>query len=459
MLKYPQPGAVKTRLIPALGEKRSCDLYRNLVCHTLGEARRFASKYAVSLTACVADAPDGQAVHQWLGQGIYFQSQGNGDLGQRMEHAVQGAFTEGVPSVVVIGTDCPELTAEHLHSAFGALERKDVVLGPAADGGYYLIGMRRFMPELFRGIQWSSERVLKQTLAAARAAQLECELLDPLHDLDHPVDLFLWAQTHSARASGKGRCSIIIPALNEAQNLPGTVEAARQGDPHEIMIVDGGSSDETKDIARAMDAIVLTAPRCRAVQMNQGAAAATGEYLMFLHADTLLPSDYAAHIPALLAKPDVAGGAFIFAIAADFAGRRLVEYTTNWRARRRQLPYGDQALFLRRETFIQLGGFSETPIMEDYEFVRRLRRLGRIAIAPCAARTSGRRWQRLGVVRTTLINQAIILGYHLGISPSRLVTWYRGQCPQKETRLTTAGIEPRTAGRAVDSWTSGGLLK
>ncbi|MCI0538140.1 MAG: hypothetical protein L0Z50_23280 [Verrucomicrobiales bacterium] len=133
----------------------------------------------------------------------------------------------------------------------------------------------------------------------------------------------------------------------------------------------------------------------------------------------------------------------MFAIAGDFAGRRMVECTTNWRARRCQLPYGDQGLFLRRETFNRLGGFLEMPIMEDYEFVRRLRRLGRIVIAPTPAITSSRRWQRLGWVRTTLINRAIILAYHLGASPSRLATWYRGRSPQRDANHRAANGSKR----------------
>lgn len=437
MLKFPRPGEVKTRLVPALGERRACDLYRAMVRHTLGEAQRFAFKSAASLTARVAGAPDDEAVHQWLGDGIQFQSQGDGDLGQRMERAVHDAFAGGASSAVVIGADCPELSAEHLEAASCALQTKEVVFGPAVDGGYYLIGLRRFVPELFRNIPWSTESVLDETLVAANCAGVEWELLDTLHDVDLPDDLALWSQSRSGQAAGRGKISIIVPAVNEAHELPRVLEAAQRGQPHEIIVVDGGSTDETVRIARSMDAIVLSAPRCRAVQMNRGAAIATGEYLLFLHADTLLPSDYATHIPALLGKPGVAGGAFGFAIAGDFAGRRIVESTTNWRARRWQLPYGDQALFLRREVFTQLGGFPEMPIMEDYEIVRRLRRVGRIAIAPGPAVTSGRRWQRLGWMRTTLTNRAIILAYRFGVSPSRLAKWYRGQQAQRDSLLRT----------------------
>jgi rSAM/selenodomain-associated transferase 1 len=194
MLKYPQPGVVKTRLAPVLGERRACGLYRAMVRHTLGEARRFVSKSSASLVARVAGAPDDGAVRQWLGDGIHFQPQGDGDLGQRMERAVHEVFTKGASSVVVIGADCPGLTADHLETAFRALESNDAVFGPAVDGGYYLIGLRRFLPELFRNISWSTESVLDETMTAANGAGVEWELLQTLHDLDRPDDLPLWAQ-------------------------------------------------------------------------------------------------------------------------------------------------------------------------------------------------------------------------------------------------------------------------
>lgn len=279
-------------------------------------------------------------------------------------------------------------------------------------------------------------------MVAANRTGVECKLLDVLRDLDVPDDLPVWAQSLPARAAGKGKVSVIIPAVNEAQDLPRVLEAAQRGQPYEVIVVDGGSTDETGSVARSMDCIVLSAPRCRAVQLNRGAAVATGEYLLFLHADTLLPPDYLAHVLSVLGKPGVAGGAFEFSLACNFAGRRLVESTTNWRARRRQLPYGDQALFLRREVFRQLGGFPEMPIMEDYEFVRRLRRLGRMVIAPSPAVTSGRRWQRLGWLRTALINKIIILAYRLGVSPSRLAQWYRGQNGKGNSLLQAESSHP-----------------
>lgn len=428
MLKYPRPGAVKTRLVPALGEHRACALHRALVAHTLATTADFSARNAfpVTIEARLAGAPDEPAARAWLGPAVVLRDQGDGDLGRRMERAVAAAFAEGAESVVVIGGDCPQLTADHLSTAFAALAAADVVLGPAADGGYYLIGLRRSLPALFHGIAWGGPEVFAQTLAAARALDIEPALLTTLRDVDLPEDLAVWAATPAARAAGRGGVSVIIPARNEEASLPATLAAAVAGAPHEIIVVDGGSTDRTAGVARAHDALMLSAPPGRARQLNAGAAAATGGFLLFLHADTILPPDYPALIRSTLAAPGVAGGAFAFAIAGDFPGLRLIERGTNLRARRRQLPYGDQGLFISRAGFDRVGEFPDQPIMEDYVWVRRLQRLGRIAIAPAAAVTSGRRWQRRGAVGTTLLNQLIVLGYRLGVSPARLARWYRG---------------------------------
>ncbi|MEO7414838.1 MAG: TIGR04282 family arsenosugar biosynthesis glycosyltransferase, partial [Opitutaceae bacterium] len=385
MLKYPRPGAVKTRLIPALGEQRACELYRALVRHTLAEADRLAASGGVTIEARVAGAPDEAAARAWLGGAMTIRDQGEGDLGQRMERAVHAAFAEDNAPVVVIGGDCPQLAAEHLAAAFAALEHADAVIGPAADGGYYLIGLRRSLPPLFHGIRWGGAEVLAQTLAAARALSVDVVQLATLRDLDVPEDLPVWAETAAARAAGRGGVSVIIPVLDEEERLPTTLAAVQQGGPHEVIVVDGGSTDRTVEIARAHDTIMLAAPPGRARQMNCGAAVATGEYLLFLHADTIPPDGYVELLSATLAVSGVVGGAFEFAISGEFPGRQLIERGTNWRARRRQMPYGDQGIFVRREIFARVGGFPDLPIMEDYEFVRRLRRLGTIALAPGGA--------------------------------------------------------------------------
>jgi rSAM/selenodomain-associated transferase 2 len=222
----------------------------------------------------------------------------------------------------------------------------------------------------------------------------------------------------------KPRISIVIPTLNEAACLPETLKSLDGADNLEVIVVDGGSSDGTARLAMAAEASLVQVPAQRAHQLNQGAAVATGDIVLFLHADTQLPDGFDRHVRAALENPEIVAGAFQLHI--DGAGRalRLIEWGTNARSRWRQLPYGDQALFLRTDTFRQLGGFREWPIMEDYEFAVRLRRAGRVVIVPAAVKTSARRWQELGPWKTTFTNQVIILAYRLGVSPKKLVSWY-----------------------------------
>jgi uncharacterized protein len=229
--------------------------------------------------------------------------------------------------------------------------------------------------------------------------------------------------------------SVIIPTLDEAAYLSRTLACLVGVDNLEIIVVDGGSRDETIAIAAAHGAVVLTAPRGRARQMNAGAAAARGELLLFLHADTRLPPGFAIEARRQLACPRVAAGAFRLTISGQQRGLRLVAQLANWRATALQMPYGDQALFLHTSLFKEIGGFPDLPLMEDFALIRTLRRRGRIVIAPLTVVTSGRRWQQQGLIRTTLRNQIIILAYLFGCSPHRLALWYRREQQVGNRRL------------------------
>ena len=221
------------------------------------------------------------------------------------------------------------------------------------------------------------------------------------------------------------RISVIIPTLNEAHLIRTALESTGNAAGVENIVVDGGSVDGTVDIARACCARIVDSPPGRACQMNRGADAASGELLVFLHADSRLPDGFDQHVRTLIDHSGVVAGAFQLGIDSPSFSLRMVERAANWRSRHLQLPYGDQAIFLEKKRFLLMGGFPNLPIMEDFEFVRRLRSQGQIVIAPLPVTTSARRWQRLGPFRTTFINQMVILAFYAGVNPSRLALWYR----------------------------------
>ncbi len=219
--------------------------------------------------------------------------------------------------------------------------------------------------------------------------------------------------------------SVIIPTLNEAEYLPRTLERLAKKDDLNIIVADGGSTDGTREIARSFPVTFMECPKGRALQMNSAARSALGTILLFLHADTLLPDNWEKEVCKALSHHTICGGAFSLRIQGERIGLRIVEVLTDFRSRALSLPYGDQAIFVKRKIFDDLGGFADIPIMEDFEFMRRLRTRGKIRILTDAVITSGRRWEKLGVLRTTIINQMMIFGYYLGVAPENLEKFYR----------------------------------
>lgn len=190
--RYPESGKTKTRLISALGADGAAQLQQQMTEHTIAQVRSLAVHHPLSIEVRYSGG-DRPLMQTWLGSDLSYQPQSNGDLGTRMAHGFQTAFIDQVERVVTIGTDCPDLDAPRMAHAFSALCQHDMVLGPATDGGYYLIGLRRFVPELFVGVAWGTETVFEQTLAIAQALCLSIACLEPLTDVDRPDDLKLIA--------------------------------------------------------------------------------------------------------------------------------------------------------------------------------------------------------------------------------------------------------------------------
>ena len=206
--------------------------------------------------------------------------------------------------------------------------------------------------------------------------------------------------------------SVIIPTLNEEEWIASAVESAFAAGAAEVIVADGGSDDRTTRRATAAGARVLLAERMRAKQSNLGAYAASHDALIFLHADTLLPSGAATAIEDALKVADFGG----FRIRFIEPSRRLAfaAAAINLRTRLTRCPWGDQAQFIRRATFLEIGGYKEMPLMEDYELAIRMKRRGRTTILPMTVTTSGRRFLRKGLIRTAAQNWRTVIRYRLG---------------------------------------------
>ena len=220
------------------------------------------------------------------------------------------------------------------------------------------------------------------------------------------------------------KISVIVPVLNEEKTIASALRALLQLSPHEIIVVDGGSGDRTAEICRSLSIKILSWERGRARQMNFGARRATGDVLLFLHADTRLPKTAFADIATALGDPRCLGGRFDVELEGSHPMLKIVGALINYRSRATKIGTGDQAIFVRREAFERIGGYPDIPLMEDVALCRALKRLGGVACLRTRVMTSARRWESDGVWRTILRMWTLKILYLAGVSPARLKQFY-----------------------------------
>ncbi len=222
--------------------------------------------------------------------------------------------------------------------------------------------------------------------------------------------------------------SVVIPVLRESPIISQTIDHVfhtGSGFDLEVIVVDGDNKGQTIGYIKNREVIKILSSKGRGEQMNKGAFAASGEILLFLHADTELPEHAFETISLAMEDEQYTGGAFDLGIKSDRSIFRLIEKLANIRTRLTKIPYGDQAIFIKREFFDKVNGFKEIPVMEDVELMRRIKRLGsKICIIPQKVKTSPRRWEEEGVVFCTLRNWALISLYSLGVDAGKLVKFY-----------------------------------
>lgn len=220
------------------------------------------------------------------------------------------------------------------------------------------------------------------------------------------------------------RISVILPVLNEEKTVGSTLQALKRLEPDEIMAVDGGSTDRTREICESLAVSVISSCCGRARQMNQGARQATGDVLLFLHADTRLPPSALIDVRAALQDPKILGGRFDVKLDDDGWMFRVIGTMISFRSRLSRVCTGDQAIFVRRDVFNQLGGYPDVPLLEDVAFSQALKRRGAVACLRSQVMTSARRWELEGVWRTIFKMWALRALFLLGISPLRLKRYY-----------------------------------
>ncbi|HVA76554.1 MAG TPA: TIGR04283 family arsenosugar biosynthesis glycosyltransferase [Candidatus Binataceae bacterium] len=433
--KPPRPGETKTRLIPALGAQGAAKLAHAFFQDTWALLRKIADATLI-LAVTDRDPAFDAAVEAevWL--------QGDGDLGDRMERALRRAL-ERSNAAIVVGSDSPGLPLRIFEQARQALLRADAILGPSEDGGFYLIGLTRCPDGLLAGLRWSQSDTCERTLERLRSRGLRVQMLERWFDVDEPADLerlgkmiargevsvpATSAALREIRSKRARRISVVMPVLNEEARIGRSLEELGSLDGlGEVIVVDGGSTDRTVAIARSFAGVnVIESGRGRARQMNAGAAVASGDELLFLHADVSLPADTAALVDRALDRPGAIAGAFKTWTVSDTRVTRLgfLLHLADLRSRYTSLPYGDQAIFVNAAVFRELGGYPDQPLMEDLEFSRRLKRRGRIVRVPANVIVSGRRFLERPIYHAALMNIFPIL-YRLGVPAATLARFYR----------------------------------
>ena len=230
------------------------------------------------------------------------------------------------------------------------------------------------------------------------------------------------------------KISVVVPVLNEQVNLMSAIQSVRDAVPApEIIVADGGSVDGSLEGLLAQpDVRVVHAKRGKGVQQNAGGFLATGDAILFLHADCRLPVDAGQQLESTLADPRIAGGCFFARWSRDTRALRLIAFGMNLRTVLRRTSYGDQALFIRRSVFHQVGGFPDWPLFEDTELVRRMKTAGRFAVIRSPVTISSRRFEKNGIFYGVFLVYFLQIGFLLGISPVRLKKWFVDVRPHLE---------------------------
>lgn len=422
-MRYPETGKVKTRIAEHIGAEEACRVYQMLLRRTLGIVSEFKRQYPeVEVFLCLEPAekiPEAELAYPGPWKVI---PQEGMHLGNRMENAFVRLFSRGFEHILLVGSDILDLQVEDFEDAFQALGKSQAALGPAADGGFYLIGLDRPCPAAFEDQLWGLGEILLRTEQKLLHSGFQVVRLKTRRDVDRKSDLDAFYSSRDFR----GKLSVIIPTLSGIDPLRTLLESlnAQLWPDDEIIVVQG--NDEEGGDSSEMGPRVRTAssPRGRGIQMNRGAELAKGDILLFLHDDSHPPPQFPYLIRKIGNSPGISLGCFELGFKPSSRGLDWIARWANLRSRWFKLPYGDQGIFCKRSVYDRLGGFRRRFLMEDVDFVRRGKKLGKLMMMPCTLYTSPRRYLAKGILRTSIENHLMILLYALGIKDETLYSIY-----------------------------------
>jgi uncharacterized protein len=426
-MRYPEPGSVKTRLASSVGLEEAARVYEKLARRTLGVAADLKRKRPEVDLFIFFYPPDKilELEGAYPGPWRFIRQQGL-HLGERMEEAILKVLACGYSDVLLVGTDLADLELEDFTEAFLATENGCAALGPAADGGFYLIGLNRPCPEVFQLESWGTREIFTRTQQLLLNSGFMVKRLKERRDVDRPEDLSLIKRKPWFSAS----LSIIIPTLGSIEHLtPFLQSLQKQIWPDDEIILAQAEKDHPPTAhldPRQITPQILSvrAPQGRGLQLNRGAAMAKGTLLFFLHDDSKPPHNFAYSIRKICEEPAMSLGCFQLAFSPPNPLLNGIAKWANYRTRIFGLPYGDQGLFCRRDRYEKAGGFRKPYLMEDVHFVSCCRRLGQLMVLPDSIVTSSERYIRIGVLRASLRNHLTMLLYHLGVDDRRLYRFY-----------------------------------
>ena len=426
-LRYPEAGKVKRRLSEEIGSQKAAEVYEKLIRRTLGVAcdlKRRAPETRIVLFHTPED-PVERFETKFRGPWEFCPQQGE-NLGVRMANALENAFATGANKAVLIGTDLADIEVMDIEGAFRDTGERVVVLGPAGDGGFYLIGADRPIGAALNFSTWGTGEVFSRTARELTAGGFCIRRAARRNDVDCRRDLDLLDRDYLFTSS----ISIIIPTLTDAQKLMPLLTHLENslwpGD--EIVVVQGGAFQEVPLRRISPSLAFASVQRGRGIQQNAGAMLSRGTILFFLHDDTIPTPEFGYLIRKASREAPTALGCFKLRFIPSNRALELIAVWANLRSALFKLPYGDQGFFCRREVFERVGGFGRSYLLEDVDLVRKIRKMGQgrgaVSIVPAHVYSSSERYLRKGILKASLQNHLIFLSSAFGSSERTLYRKY-----------------------------------